>query len=140
MNYQTSNGETPHKRLADMMAAAIISVGKAASTDTGKMLFAMAYDADCMLDCERRRLDQYEGKRPTKASQETKYYEGMDLGKRNAYADALAAMASEMGGYEASAYRCRRVINSEIQMMRDRTDEQQQAAPITALFAKAIDW
>lgn len=135
-----TNQTTARERLAAAMAPAILAVGQAMSTDTGKMLFALAHDADVTLDWEQERYaSQYQGKRPTKGSQETKYFEGMDIGKRNAFVSALAALASEMSGYEASAGRCRLVINSEIQAMKDRTDEQREAAPITALCSKALD-
>ena len=129
-----NNKSTPRQRLASVMESAILAVGQAVSTDTGKMLFAMAYDY------ERESLSRYAGKRPSKASQECKYYEGFTLGKRNAYVQALASMASEMSGRSASVNRCRRVINSEIDAMRQRTSAQQLAAPITSLYANVIDW
>lgn len=140
MNYQTSNGETPRERLADRMASAILAVGQAASTETGKMLFALAYDADSLIDIEGRRMCEYDGKRPSKGSQDTMYHLGIDWGKRSAFVSALASMASEMSGGKATMHLCRRIINAEIGMMRDRTDDQRNAAPVSALFAKAIDW
>lgn len=128
------------KKLNDMMRAAILAVGQAASTETGRMLFAMAYENDRDLDWTRDSLLKYEGKRPSKGSQEAKYYEGLALGKRNAFASALASMASEMSGGTASMQRCRYVINEEIDIMRGRTEAEQDAAPITALCSKVIDW
>ena len=135
-----NNKSTPRQRLASVMESAILAVGQAVSTDTGKMLFALAYDNACMYELEQERIARFEGKRPTKASQEANHYAGIDLGRRWAYVDALSSMASEMSGRKASVYRCRLVINGEISAMQERTDKQQIAAPITSLYSKAIDW
>lgn len=137
MSTETRQGT---KKLADAMRAAILAVGQAASTETGKMLFALAYDADCMLDWQQDRARNFSGKRPTKASQECKYFEGMDLGVRRAFVRALAYMASEMSGHTASVDRCRYVINAEIDAMKNRTEAEKMAAPIGSLFAQALEY
>lgn len=137
MSTETRQGT---KKLADAMRAAILAVGQAASTETGRMLFAMAYENDRSLDWERDQLLKFSGKRPSKGSQEAKYYEGIALGKRNAFVSALASMACEMSNGAASMSRCRIVINQEIDTMRHRTLQEQFAAPITNICAKSIDW
>lgn len=126
-------------RLAEKMAPAYEAFGLAVSTETGKLLFALAYDADVALDWERDRLRSFDGKRPSKASQEAKYYEGMDLGKRNAFMKALASMASEMSGNAVSLLRCQRVVNIEIDAMRNRTEAEREVSSIVNICPKALD-
>lgn len=140
MTYQNTNGETPRQRLADRMAPAILAVGKAASTETGKMLFAMACDYDASIDFASERMNQFNGKRPSKASQDAMYNLGMSWGNRSAFVSALASMACEMSGGKATMHLCRRIINAEIDMMRHRTEAQREAAPLSALCSKVIDW
>lgn len=140
MTYQNTNGETPRQRLADRMAPAILAVGKAASTETGKMLFAMACEYDASIDYAGERMNQFNGKRPSKASQDAMYDLGMSWGHRRAFVSALASMACEMSGGKATMHLCRRVINAEIDIMRHRTKEQYEAAPLSTIYSKAIDW
>lgn len=126
-------------RLAEKMAPAYKAFGLAVSTETGRLLFALAYDSDVSLGWERDRLRSFDGKRPSKASQEAKYYEGMDLGKRNAFVKALASMASEMSGNAVDLMSCQRVVNIEIDAMRNRTTAEREAASIVNICPKALD-
>lgn len=128
---------TDRQRLAERMRPAYLALGIVASTEAGKFLFAMAYDSDCGLDYNRKRFSQYENRRPSKSSQDARYYEGMSLGQRNSYVTALAAMCAEASNGTASRHLCRRIINMEIDAMRNRTVEQISAAPITA-FCGAV--
>ena len=140
---KTSETRESTKRMAAALTPAILAVGQAMSTDTGRMLFAMAYDADRSLDWERRRFaTNYEGKRPSKASQETKYYEGLNYGKRIAFVRALASLACQMGGNSsaASVYRCQCWINREIDILRNRTEEEEKATSLMNIYSKAIDF
>lgn len=123
---------TARQRLAEKMRPAYLALGIVTSTEAGKFLFAMAYDSDCALDYNHKRFAQYEGKRPSKSSQDVRYYEGMSWGQRNSYVTALAAMCADASNGKASRRMCRRVINMEIQAMRSRTAEQMSAAPVTA--------
>lgn len=136
----TNTNTTPCERLAMKMAPAYKALGIVASTEAGKTLFALAFDSDRTLDWNRRESAKYDGKRPSKSSQSAKYYEGMSWGERKAYVTALATMCAGASNGEASVSLCRRVINIEIDAMMQRTDAQKQAAPITNLFSKAIDF
>lgn len=137
---KNTNQTTARERLAAKMAPAYEALGIVASTNAGKFLFAMAYDADCGLDYNADKAAQYNGKRPTKSSQEAKYYEGLSRGERNSFVTALAAMCEDASNGKASRMICRRIINMEIDEMRNRTVEQMTAAPITSLFPSAIEF
>lgn len=132
-----SDNKTARERLAEKMAPAYKALGIVASTNAGKFLFAMAYDADCALDTNRQRSASYEGKRPSKSSQDAKYFEGMSLGERNSYVTALARMCEDASNGQASAHMCRRVINMEIDAMRNRTPEQLIAASVSTICKDA---
>lgn len=136
----TNTNTTSRARLADKMAPAYKALGIVASTEEGRSLFVMAYDADRSLDWNRENMSKYTGKRPSKGSQEAKYYEGMSWGERKAYVTALATMCAGASHGTASVSLCRRVINSEIDAMRDRTSDQMVAAPLTRLMSEAIDF
>lgn len=131
--------ETPRQRLAAKMRPALLALGKVASTETGKALFALAYDADVSMDIYRERDQQSEGKRATRAHEDARYFYGLSRGERATYARTLAMMMNEASGFSAGFHLCMRIVNAEIDAMRQRTDEQRQSAPITALFPMAVD-
>lgn len=133
-----AEASTARERLAAKMAPAYEALGIVASTNAGKFLFALAYDADCGLDHNADKAAQYDGKRPTKSSQEAKYYEGLSRGERNSFVTALAAMCEDASNGKASRMLCRRIINMEIDEMRNRTAEQMTAAPMTNIFPKCV--
>lgn len=134
-----ADNKTARERLAEKMAPAYEALGIVASTKTGKFLFAMACDADTSFNWNYDKSATFSGKRPTKSSQKTKYYEGISLGQRNAYVSALAAMCAEASEGKAGIDLCRRIINMEIDAMSQRTYEQREAAPITNLCSRALD-
>lgn len=131
---------TARERLAMKMAPAYEALGIVASTEAGKFLIAKACENDAYLEWIREDVAKYDGKRPSKGSQEAKYYEGMSYGRRNAYVDALVALCVEASEGKAKSVLCRGVINNEIEAMGKRTNEQREAAPLTNLYNKAIDY
>ena len=136
---KNTNQTTARERLAAKMAPAYEALGIVASTKTGKFLFAMACDADTSFNWNYDKSATFSGKRPTKSSQKTKYYEGISLGQRNAYVSALATMCAEASEGKASIDLCLRIINMEIDAMSQRTYEQRKAASITNLCSRALD-
>lgn len=136
----TNQNTTARERLANKLRPALIALGKAASTESGKAMFALAYDADFSLDFDEERERNTRKARATRAHEEARYYAGLSRGRRNAYVEALAIMTSEASEGAASVRLCRHVINAEIDAMRSRTPGQQTAAPITNLHTSGIEF
>ena len=130
---------TARERLANKMKPAYLGFGKAVSTDAGKALFALLYDADCALDTNARVDNETTGRRATRAHEDARYFHGLSRGERAAYARALAMMASEASEGEVSAHMCLRVVNIEIDAMRNRTMKERQSAPVTNISSLALD-
>lgn len=127
--------------MKEMETSAILALGEALSTETGRLLAAIACENFHTLSFYRKKLlPRYEGKRSSKESQEAKYYEGMSLGASDAYTAALASLACEMSNGKAMYKACSRLVREELKAMDRRTYEQTIAAPLSNIHSRAIDW
>ena len=121
---------TSRERLALKLRPVYLALGEVMSTNTGKMLFVMAYDAGECYEWARERAIESEGKRPTKRHERDGAGREHWLGKRLTFVTALTAMVYERCGFVVGMDTIRRVINTELSEMHDRDDAQSVSAPI----------
>lgn len=133
-----SDGKTQTEREAERLVPVYLAFGDVVSTEAGKTLFALAYDAGISWDSARDRSRASESKRPTKRHQRDTNDEAYYRAQRLAYVDALTMMVCEAAGFKAPKRACRRVVNSELEAFMNRTPAQTSAASITALYSEKL--
>ena len=133
-----ADGKTETERQAEKLAPVYKAFGDVVSTEAGKTLFALAYDAGQSWDSARARSRASESKRPTKKHQRDTNDEARFMAQRLAYVDALTMLVCEAAGFMTPKHTCRRVVNSELDAFMSRSPAEIVAAPVAALYSEKL--
>lgn len=132
------DGKTARERLAEKLAPVYKALGEVLSTEAGKTLAAMAYDAGNSWKYAQEEAHKSARKYATKQHESDTNRANYWMAKRHAYIDALSWMVCERMNFAACQQNVRRVINTELGALEDMTDSERSAIRISSLLCDRL--